>query len=347
MPYGAHETMEVHECLLEKFNMILHFNMYATQTRNPRLLDMIVRHQQEEIRSYNEVVAYTHDYRGFSPIPPNTNIRGIDPQQIKYGLNNPPLYIPQWGAVDSDGEIATAMLLAHKNAARNSMWAALESADPNLRQLLINCSVNCANQAYEVFLFMNEAGIYQVPEMRNHTAKTFLHRYQPADQSLETQYFGRTGQNGQGQAQAGQNGQNGQNAQNGQPGQPMPNAGYSGEGDGAQRYANSTGAAGSDAGAELNASAADSVLYGGNQEYTNAGQSAAAGDNLNGAGAAVNQAGTAMNQAALANQAGAAMNQAALANQAGAAMNQAALANQAGAGMNPAMIQAANGTLPQ
>src|SRR4051812_17878199 len=138
MPFGAHETMEVHEILLEKINMITHFNFYAQEAKNPQLLDMIVRHQQEEIRSYNDFVSYTHDYKGFSPIPPNTNIRGMNPQEIKYGLKNPPQFAPESDAVLSDGEVAAAMLLCHKNAARNGMWATLECADPNLRRMLLN-----------------------------------------------------------------------------------------------------------------------------------------------------------------------------------------------------------------
>jgi spore coat protein CotF len=46
--------------------------------------------------------------------------------------------------------------------------------------MLVNGAVACSNQAYEVFLFMNERGIYQVPRMNDQTAKTFLHSYQQA-----------------------------------------------------------------------------------------------------------------------------------------------------------------------
>jgi spore coat protein CotF len=51
--------------------------------------------------------------------------------------------------------------------------------------MLVNGAVTCSNQAYEVFLFMNERGIYQVPRMNDQTAKTFLHTYQPASQAQQ------------------------------------------------------------------------------------------------------------------------------------------------------------------
>ncbi|MCM3789049.1 spore coat protein [Domibacillus indicus] len=196
MPFGAHETLEVHEILLEKVNMITHFNLYLQEAQNPELRDLIMRHRQEEIRSYDEIVAYTHDYNAAAPVPPMTNVKGVSPQNIQYGLNNPPQVEPRTGAALGDTEIASAVLCAHKNAAKNGMWAALETADPNLRRMLLNSAANCANQAYEVFLFMNKQGTYQIPKMSSHTAKTYLHTYQPAGQAFQNQYSAQPGFSG-------------------------------------------------------------------------------------------------------------------------------------------------------
>jgi spore coat protein CotF len=71
------------------------------------------------------------------------------------------------------------MLMCHKNSAKNGMWASLECADPGVRQMLIHGAVAANNHAYETFLLMNRQGQYQVPTMNDHTAKTFLHTYQP------------------------------------------------------------------------------------------------------------------------------------------------------------------------
>ncbi len=178
MQFGAHETMEVHECLMEKINAIAHFNLYARETRNPQLADMIVRHQQEAIRSYNEIVGLTRGGgESFQPVM-NTPTPELSHQQIRYGLNNPPQFAPQADAALTDTEIAAAMLICHKNGARNAMWASLECADPNLRRALLNSAVACNNQAYEVFLVMNQVGLYQVPTMNNRTS--ILQSYQPA-----------------------------------------------------------------------------------------------------------------------------------------------------------------------
>ncbi|MBT2755692.1 spore coat protein [Mesobacillus foraminis] len=200
MPFGAHETMEVHEILTEKLNMISHFNLYASQTKNPELRKMITRHQQEEIKSYDAIVAYTHDYTQFTPVPPNTSVNQVMPDDIKYGLNNPSMLAPETNAVLNDYEVASAMLIAHKNGAMNGVRASLEIADPNLRQMLVNGAFNCINQAYEVFLFMNQQGMYQIPQIKDHTAKTFLHSFQPVGESVKAQYPNQAGQQGRDQS---------------------------------------------------------------------------------------------------------------------------------------------------
>ncbi|TCN22625.1 spore coat protein [Mesobacillus foraminis] len=201
MPFGAHETMEVHEILTEKLNMISHFNLYASQTKNPELRNMITRHQQEEIKSYDAIVAYTHDYTQFTPVPPNTSVNHVMPEDIQYGLNNPSMLAPETNAVLNEYEVASAMLIAHKNGAMNGVRASLEIADPNLRQMLMNGAINCINQAYEVFLFMNQQGMYQIPQIKDHTAKTFLHSFQPVGESVKAQHSDQAGQKqGQGQS---------------------------------------------------------------------------------------------------------------------------------------------------
>jgi spore coat protein CotF len=184
MPFGAHETMEAHELLSEKINAIAHFNLYARQARNPQLKEMIQRHRQEAIRSYNELVSYTHDYNAAPRMGMHQPASGVNPGQIQYGLRNPQPMGPETDASFSDQEIACAMLICHKNGAKNAMMGAVECADPHLRRMMLNSAVVCADQAYETFLFMNQQGLYQVPTLNDHTAKTFMHAYQPANQQL-------------------------------------------------------------------------------------------------------------------------------------------------------------------
>ncbi|WP_438447876.1 spore coat protein [Gorillibacterium sp. sgz5001074] len=195
MPYGAHETMEVHEILNEKINMINHFGMYAQMVQDRQLRQMIERHMQTAMQSYDQLVGYTHDYNAASGMQRPYGMPSVQPQNIQYGLRNPMDQAPQTQQSQmNDQQILGSLLSCHKNSARNHMHASLECADPNIRQMLINGAVTCANQAYECFILMNQQGYYQVPTMNDHTAKAFLHSYQPMNESMMT-----AGQQGQGQ----------------------------------------------------------------------------------------------------------------------------------------------------
>lgn len=187
MPFGAHETMEVHEVLNEKINLINHFSLYAQQCQNQQLRQMIEHHLQTAVQSYDQLVAYTHDYNSQANRNQEYGMMNIQPQQIQYGLNNPQPQTPQMLGSFNDQQIVSAVLSWHKNSAKNHMSSSLECADPNVRQMLINGANNCANQAYEVFMFMNQQGTYQVPTMQDHTAKTYLHSYQPMNQQEQQQ----------------------------------------------------------------------------------------------------------------------------------------------------------------
>lgn len=184
MPFGAHETLEVHEILNEKINFLNHFQWYAQQVQNGQVRQLIERHIQTAVQSYDQLVAYTHDYNAANQRQQAYSQPNVQPQNIQYGLNNPPQQAPQAQGRFNDQQILSAVLSCHKNSARNHLHAALETADPNIRQILINGAVTCANQAYETFLLLNQQGQYQVPTLNDHTAKTFLHSYQPAPEAF-------------------------------------------------------------------------------------------------------------------------------------------------------------------
>ncbi|MEX2415087.1 MAG: spore coat protein [Paenibacillaceae bacterium] len=173
--------------LNEKINAINHFSIYLHNCQNPTLRSMIERHQQLAIQGYDQLVHYTHDYNAANQNRQPLGMSNFQQGQISYGLNNPQEMAPQMSGPLPDHMIALAVLSLHKNSAKNHMAASLECADWNVRQMLIEGALNCAHQAYETFLFMNQNGFYQVPTMHDHTAKTYLHSYQPNQSNQQYQ----------------------------------------------------------------------------------------------------------------------------------------------------------------
>lgn len=191
MKFGAHEVMEAWEILSEKMNLINHLALYEQEAQNEQLRTMIRRHMDATIQAYDQMVGYTHDYsaRHGMQAPfrqPDANI-----ERLKYGLNNPAPVAPQRMGRFDDTMIERALLICHKASAISHIQRGLETTDPNVRQMFLNGAIACYNMAYEVFLHMNQRGTYQVPSMDNHTAKTFLHAFQPImNQGMEMQGTG-------------------------------------------------------------------------------------------------------------------------------------------------------------
>lgn len=190
MPFGAHETMEAHEFLEEKLNMMNHLHIYRLQAQDPALRQMIERHLDDTVRIYNQLVSYTHDYQPVNPASAQTpstvqqqSVQHVQTNQIQYGLNQPAPHQPMFTTTTlNDRQISSALLQFHKTSAINSIHHSLECADPNVRQIMVNTAVNCSHAAYEVFQYMNQRGYYQIPTLKDHTAKTMLHSYQSAPQ---------------------------------------------------------------------------------------------------------------------------------------------------------------------
>jgi spore coat protein CotF len=126
MPFGAYETMVVHEILDEKVNIISHFGLYASQAQQPALRQMVERHLQSAVQSYNQLVAYTHDYIQVQSNNKMHQIMSAEPQQIQYGLHQPAPIQPQSGSSLNDQQIAAGLLSCHKNSSKNQMIHALE-----------------------------------------------------------------------------------------------------------------------------------------------------------------------------------------------------------------------------
>lgn len=178
MPYGAHEAMEVHEILQMKQFLIEHFSMYLDQTMDPTLREILHRHVATAVEHYNYLVSYTHDYHtAQTKMMPVHRVQTFD---VQYGIRETSQVTPdtERGRM-SERSRALSMLQIHKNSAVMHMKAALECADPNLRQIMVNGSMMCEQQAYEVFNYMNHKGWYQVPGLNPHATDALLHAYQP------------------------------------------------------------------------------------------------------------------------------------------------------------------------
>lgn len=174
--FGAHEIMEAHEVITGTINAINTFDLLKQHVDDPQLSQIIERQTGFMQKEYNDMVSYLANHRG---VTPETYHRRGD-AQVNYGLRNPsPVSPHERTSKLNDREVASIMLGKTKCGASIKMKAALECADTQLRHLLTQGALSCAEQAYETFTYMNQKGMYQVPTMQQRTQNTFVNTFQP------------------------------------------------------------------------------------------------------------------------------------------------------------------------
>ncbi|MDK2820767.1 MAG: hypothetical protein PWP31_732 [Clostridia bacterium] len=184
--FGAHEIMEIHEVLTDTIDGINQFQLYRQHTRDPQLRQILDKQIQFTTQEYNNIVQAMNK-RGMHKAVPYRTPKNSAPI---YGLDNPGSNAPNTSANElDDRDIASGMLGCHKASASLRMMAALECADPEMRRMIQQGAINCSEQAYEVWQYMNQKGYYQVPTMKEMTTNTMMNTYTTANtQGMNFQY---------------------------------------------------------------------------------------------------------------------------------------------------------------
>lgn len=175
---GAHEVMELHEVLTDIIDGINQFQLYRPHCKDSELRSILDNQIQFMTREYNNLVQAVQQ-RGVGEAVPYRTLRDVSPS---YGLKNPEQQAPIASADQlDDRDIASGMLGCLKSSAKLKMASSLECADPELRRMLQQSAINCAEQAFEVWHYMNQKGFYQVPTMKDMTTRTMINTYGTAN----------------------------------------------------------------------------------------------------------------------------------------------------------------------
>lgn len=193
---GAHEVMEVHEVLTKSINGINTVQLIANQIKDPQLRTVVNNQFQFMVQEYNSLVQALNQRTGQTGAQAMNQQRNYQQgmnQNISmyhshtnytpaYGLNNPATNSPISSATElQDQDIASIILGIHKASAAAKAIASLECADPQLRRMILQGVVNCNEQAYEVWQYMNQKGFYQVPTLKQTTTDTFINTFSTAN----------------------------------------------------------------------------------------------------------------------------------------------------------------------
>lgn len=180
---GAHELLDLKEVLDRVKSGINVFKLYKPLIQDHELQRMVDHQLRFMIHEYNTFVnnlgVITEEpalYEEQNNVFPN------------YGVN-PTTPVSPSGTI-TDRDIAANILGFHKSTAAIKLQATLECADEELRSIMLQSSNNCVHKAYEVWVYMNKKGYYQVPVLDDDFSHQIINQYEPINQrKLESKYM--------------------------------------------------------------------------------------------------------------------------------------------------------------
>lgn len=216
MQFGTREAMEMSEVIRDSACMIDHFTDYINHCQDPALRQILENQQRHLVEEYNHKISVMQghglDVANVPKIQSSVGQQGTvssgmhGHSNVQFGMQQgqgqagaTQTNLGQMNMAQSatrtlnDRTIAQGALMLHKCGALRTTSAALESAEPHLRNLLSNSARTCTDMAYEIFRYMAQRGFYQLPEnpanFVNHMMQT------PGGQNYQTQNFGGMQQN--------------------------------------------------------------------------------------------------------------------------------------------------------
>ncbi|MNE15783.1 Coat F domain protein [compost metagenome] len=179
---GGHEIFDGHETISNIINMLDQYQMYAQYIKDPELKSIAQRQASFVTQMYNTIVECYKT--GKDPAVPTQQYRMTQNNNVIYGVKPGQPKKPNQSISEiSDQGLSAYMMANTKSLATLLPMTALEMNNPVLRRVLADSVPNFIEMSYEIFLYQNKHGYYQVPELTEQDASIMLNSYTTTSQS--------------------------------------------------------------------------------------------------------------------------------------------------------------------
>ncbi|WLV25066.1 spore coat protein [Aciduricibacillus chroicocephali] len=178
--HAGHEMFDAHEAIRTIAGGLEQCLMYEQHVQDPELKGIMQRQKAFNSQLYNTMIETLKT--GQKPSV-STQVYNMD-----QGTNNLTIYgtkpaqpKPPAASVQdiSDKCIAGFVLGNLKTAASCCTMAALEATNPVMRRVFADSVPNLIEEAYEVFLYSNKKGYYQVPQLKDEDMQNMMSGFAP------------------------------------------------------------------------------------------------------------------------------------------------------------------------
>ncbi|WP_416148829.1 spore coat protein [Salipaludibacillus sp. HK11] len=162
--HGGHELYDAHEVISGVMGVLDHYKMYEQHLQDQALKKILNRQSSFLTELYNIMVESLQT--GEKPSK-STHIYHMEQSNnVMYGLETTQPKKPIQSVSEiSDENISGLMLGQVKGLASLMAMTALEMTNPVLRRVTADSVPNLIEMSFDVFLYQNKQGYYQVPQL--------------------------------------------------------------------------------------------------------------------------------------------------------------------------------------
>ncbi|WP_068774956.1 spore coat protein [Paenibacillus sp. FJAT-26967] len=177
--HGTHELFDLHEVLAGQINVLDQFMLFRTFIQDQKLISILDRQYNFMLAHYN--ITCESFRTGQKPFQETATYLIPNMTQPVYGMHPAPPKKPNQSLADiKDAGISAHMLGLIKSHASLLAMATPEVTNPVVRRVLASQIQNFVEMAYEIFLYQNQHGYYQVPQLAAPFMEQMLGAYTPA-----------------------------------------------------------------------------------------------------------------------------------------------------------------------
>ncbi|MGD6994367.1 spore coat protein [Sutcliffiella horikoshii] len=174
--HGGHELFDAHEVIAGIITMLDQYQMYEQHIQDPALKDILTRQTTFVTQVYNTIV---ESFRtGQKPSVSTQVYKMTQTHDVVYGITPSQPKKPNQSVNElADKGLSAYMLGQTKGLATLLSMTALEMTNPVLRRVIADSVPNFIEMSYEIFLYQNKHGYYQVPQLAMQDMNAMLQSY--------------------------------------------------------------------------------------------------------------------------------------------------------------------------
>ncbi|WP_350308611.1 spore coat protein [Gracilibacillus phocaeensis] len=179
--HSAHEMMDTHEVIGSLIGMLEQYQLYDQHIQDTQLKNILQRQSAFTTQLYNTVIGVFQT--GRDPQVPTQEYKMQESNEVIYGLKPGQPKQPKQTVNELTDECYSSFMLGQtKTVATGMTTAALEMNQPVLRRVIADSIPNMLEMAYELFLYQNKHGYYQLPKLSDQDTQMMEQGYAPAGQ---------------------------------------------------------------------------------------------------------------------------------------------------------------------